>query len=127
MLALLTGDIQTGKTRWLEARVEAAEAAGVEVWGVLAPGVWVPREPGAPRVPGSGDGDFEKLGIDMAYFPGRERRVFAQRADLAGGSVRAITRQADIAYSYDSGKTEYDEIVDPLPFDVNAPIVKVDG
>ena len=39
--------------------------------------------------------------------------------------VRAITRQADIAYSYDSGKTEYDEIIDPLPFDVNAPIVKV--
>ena len=40
--------------------------------------------------------------------------------------VRAITRQADIAYSYDSGKTEYDEIVDPLPFDVDAPIVKVE-
>ncbi len=40
--------------------------------------------------------------------------------------VRAITRQADIAYSYDSGKTEYDEIIDPLPFDVDAPIVKVE-
>jgi len=40
--------------------------------------------------------------------------------------VRAITRQADIAYSYDSGKTEYDEIVDPLPFDVDAPIVKIE-
>lgn len=40
--------------------------------------------------------------------------------------VRAVSRQCDIAYSYDSGKTEYDEIIDPLPFDVNAPVVVVE-
>lgn len=40
--------------------------------------------------------------------------------------VRAITRQAQIAYAYENGKTEYDEIVDPLPFDVNAPVITVE-
>lgn len=40
--------------------------------------------------------------------------------------VRAVSRQCDIAYSYDSGKTEYDEIIDPLPFDVNAPVIEVE-
>lgn len=39
--------------------------------------------------------------------------------------VRPISRQADIAYSYENGKTEYDEIEDPLPFDVNAPVIEV--
>ena len=40
--------------------------------------------------------------------------------------VRAITRQAQIAYAYEDGRTEYDEIVDPLPFDVNAPVITVE-
>lgn len=40
--------------------------------------------------------------------------------------VRVISRQCDIAYSYDSGKTEYDEIIDPLPFDINAPVIVVE-
>ena len=39
--------------------------------------------------------------------------------------VRAITRQADIVYEYADGKAEYDDIVDPLPFDVNAPIIEI--
>ena len=69
MLYLLTGDIQTGKTRWLEARLAEAEAAGVEVHGVLSPGVWVPRE----------DGGFEKTGIDLVFYPSHERVRFADR------------------------------------------------
>ena len=40
MLFILTGDVRTGKTTWLEARVRELEAAGVPVRGVLAPGVW---------------------------------------------------------------------------------------
>lgn len=40
--------------------------------------------------------------------------------------VRAITRQAQIAYAFENGKTEYDEIVDPLPFDVDAPVITVE-
>lgn len=69
MLYLLTGEIQTGKTRWLEARLAEAEAAGVEVHGVLSPGVWVPAE----------DGSFEKQGIDLVFYPSHEHVRFADR------------------------------------------------
>ena len=43
MLFVLTGDIQTGKTRWLQALVDELSQRGVSVCGVLAPGVWRER------------------------------------------------------------------------------------
>ena len=39
--------------------------------------------------------------------------------------VRGASRKADIAYEYADGKVEYDDIVDPLPYDLNAPIVEI--
>ncbi len=105
MLFFLTGEIQTGKTRWLSGLVEELEAAGVRVAGVLAPGVW--RERGAEEIAAAardahaagggegsnasgrarrsacGGGRFEKLGIDNLLLPQRERIAFARRADLA--------------------------------------------
>ncbi|MCI7137214.1 MAG: GTPase [Candidatus Limivicinus sp.] len=39
--------------------------------------------------------------------------------------VRAVSRRCDIAYEYVGGKVEYDDIQDPLPFDLNAPIVEI--
>ena len=39
--------------------------------------------------------------------------------------VRAASRRADIAYEYEDGKVEYDDIVDPLPFDIDAPIIEI--
>lgn len=39
--------------------------------------------------------------------------------------VRAASRRADIAYEYANGKVEYDDIEDPLPFDINAPIIEI--
>ncbi len=39
--------------------------------------------------------------------------------------VRGASRRADIAYEYAGGKVEYDDIVDPLPFDLNAPVVEI--
>lgn len=39
--------------------------------------------------------------------------------------VRAISRKTDIAYEYTDGTAEYDDIVDPLPFDLDAPIVEI--
>ena len=39
--------------------------------------------------------------------------------------VRAASPRSDIAYEYVGGKVEYDDIVDPLPFDINAPIVEI--
>lgn len=40
--------------------------------------------------------------------------------------VRAVSRRPDIVYEYIGGKVVYDEIVDPLPFDVDAPIVEIE-
>lgn len=39
--------------------------------------------------------------------------------------VRGASRRADIAYESPDGKVLYDEIEDPLPFDINAPIVEI--
>ena len=40
--------------------------------------------------------------------------------------VRAVSRRTDIAYEYTDGKVEYDQIEDPLPFDINAPVIQID-
>ena len=39
--------------------------------------------------------------------------------------VRAANRRAGIAYEKPDGTADYDEIVDPLPFDLEAPIVEI--
>jgi len=39
--------------------------------------------------------------------------------------VRGISRRATIAYESAAGELEYDEIEDPLPFDVNAPVITI--
>lgn len=39
--------------------------------------------------------------------------------------VRTTNRRCDIAYEYTDGKVEYDDIEDPLPFDINAPIIEI--
>ena len=40
MLFILTGDVQTGKTRWLESLIDSLNENGISAQGVLAPGVW---------------------------------------------------------------------------------------
>lgn len=86
MLFLLTGEVQTGKTRWLERLLAELAAEGVPSAGVVAPGVW--REhPGSGSDNGSSGGtdaaEREKLGIDNVLLPGGERIPFARRRDLA--------------------------------------------
>ncbi len=39
--------------------------------------------------------------------------------------VRAASRCADIAYESTDGKVVYDDIEDPLPFDLNAPVIEI--
>lgn len=39
--------------------------------------------------------------------------------------ARAVNRRVNIIYEYDNGTTEFDEIEDPLPFDINAPIIEI--
>ena len=40
--------------------------------------------------------------------------------------VRGISRRAAITYDYPDGHVEYDDIEDPLPFDINAPVVNIE-
>ena len=76
MLFFLTGDIQSGKTRWLDRVLDDLRAADIGTAGVLAPGVWRDHGPTAsPR--------YEKLGLDNILLPQRERIPFARRDDLA--------------------------------------------
>lgn len=100
MLFLLTGDVQIGKTRWLEDLCASLQAAGTCVAGVVAPGQWVPRPEGQPggKHGFDGVGRFEKLGIDNVLLPQGERIEFARRRDLAaGGKAFAEGTQAKAA------------------------------
>ena len=83
MLFVLTGDIGTGKTRWLQELVEALRGEGIAVCGVLAPGAWADRRDDPISYSHADVNGFEKLGIDNVLLPGDERIVFARRTDLA--------------------------------------------
>ena len=39
--------------------------------------------------------------------------------------ARAASRNIDILYDYTDGTTQFDDIEDPLPFDINAPIIEI--
>ncbi len=39
--------------------------------------------------------------------------------------VRGVSRRAAISYDYPDGHVEYDEIEDPLPFDIEAPVIEI--
>ena len=62
---------------------------------------------------------------------GAEMVVF-NRMDPKGDTMplhklaRAVNRRIDIVYDYTDGTTEFDDIPDPLPFDLNAPIVTIE-
>ena len=38
---------------------------------------------------------------------------------------RALNRRVGILYEYTDGNTQFDEIEDPLPFDINAPVIEI--
>ena len=40
--------------------------------------------------------------------------------------IKAISRRAQIVYDYPDGHVEYDDIEDPLPFDIDAPIIAIE-
>jgi len=39
--------------------------------------------------------------------------------------ARAANRRIDILYDYTDGTTQFDDIEDPLPFDINAPVIEI--
>ena len=66
---------------------------------------------------------MDKLtGAQMVVFnrlqPGQDTMPFHKIA-------RAASRRIDILYDYVDGSTAFDDIEDPLPFDINAPVIEV--
>ena len=67
---------------------------------------------------------MDKLaGAQMVVFnrlnPGQDTMPFHKIA-------RAANRRVDILYDYTDGTTAFDDIEDPLPFDINAPVITVE-
>ncbi len=62
------------------------------------------------------------LGAQMVVFnrltPGQDTMPFHKIA-------RAANRRIDILYDYTDGTTAFDDVEDPLPFDINAPIIEI--
>ena len=62
------------------------------------------------------------VGAQMVVFnrlsPGADIMPFHKLA-------RAASRRIDILYDYSDGSTQFDDIEDPLPFDINAPVIEV--
>lgn len=62
------------------------------------------------------------VGAQMVVFnrmtPGADVMPFHKLA-------RAANRRIDILYDYTDGTTKFDEFEDPLPFDINAPVIEV--
>ena len=66
---------------------------------------------------------FDKLQYaDMVVF-NRFQDDFSQ--EEFHKTVRGVTRRANIVYEYVGGKAVFDEIVDPLPFDIDAKIIEI--
>ena len=62
------------------------------------------------------------VGAQMVVFnrltPGQDTMPFHKIA-------RAANRRIDILYDYTDGSTTFDDIEDPLPFDINAPVIEL--
>ena len=39
--------------------------------------------------------------------------------------ARAVNRRVDIVYDFTDGSTAFDDVIDPLPFDIDAPIIEI--
>ena len=62
------------------------------------------------------------MGAQMVVFnrlhPGQDTMPFHKLA-------RAASRRIDILYDYVDGTTAFDDVEDPLPFDINAPVIEI--
>ena len=88
MLFILTGNIQIGKSRWLECLADDLSRLDVTCYGVIAPGIWVESDTDAAN-----DQGYEKIGISNILLPDNVTIPFAQRADIA----RANGTYADLS------------------------------
>lgn len=105
MLFILTGDVQTGKTRWLESLIDSLDANGIDAQGVLAPGVWRSGDDPAAIDEFVDANGYEKLGIDNVLLPDGKRIPFARRRDIAEAlgllDPNAQSEQANLLWHID--------------------------
>lgn len=120
MLYVLTGKVQTGKTRWLQNMIEVLEGAGVTCHGVLAPGVW--RERSDEQIAallelGEAESSrFEKLGFNNVLLPGGEVIPMARRRDIAQaeGSYVSSSQSAQANLSWEMSEEGLARVNDHL-------------
>ncbi len=79
MLYILTGAIQTGKTRWLQCAINLLEQNKVRCEGVIAPGIWHVE-----------DEVYIKDGISNELLPDHDSLVFGMRANSEGTNDNAL-------------------------------------
>lgn len=63
------------------------------------------------------------MGAEMVVF---NRLVPGQDYMALHKLARAASRRINILYDYTDGTTEFDQVEDPLPFDINAPIIYIE-
>ncbi len=76
MLYILTGPIQSGKTRWVQEVVRLLEQNTIYCEGVVAPGIWDKK-----------DNTYIKEGIFNELLPSHERVIFGLKADESKGII----------------------------------------
>lgn len=69
---------------------------------------------------------LDKLRLSELLVVNRAEKVNDEESrQLIHKLVRQASRRCDIAYEFADGSVAYDDIPDPLPFDVNAPVIEV--
>lgn len=67
---IITGDVETGKTRWLQGAIDFLNSEDKVVAGAITPGIWK---------------DGHKLGIDAVLLPGFQKFNLAMRNENNDG------------------------------------------
>jgi len=103
MLFVLTGNIQIGKSRWLNRLVERLEDAGVECFGVVTPGIW-------EAFTENGEKCYRKLGINAVLLPQKDTEVLGMKVEPAESpeslASRTQSASADLAWSISDAAIE---------------------
>lgn len=104
MLFILTGDRQSGKTRWLMNLIDKLTAFGITCHGVVSPGVW------RRSIAADGSICFEKLGIEAVLLPQGERLTLARYSfrerDDCDSDVHWQSKQAGLGWAISDAALE---------------------
>ncbi len=69
---------------------------------------------------------LDKLRVSELLVVNRAEQVNDEESrQLIHKLVRQASRRCDIAYEFKDGSVAYDDIPDPLPFDINAPVIEI--